>query len=443
MTTPVSMTDLLNLYKPGQLSDLASMIRFPLSSIKSARFSTAVQADVRYLGTRIADVRTKAVVAGVINTAGPNAAKINSTLAKYATIPTILSGYIQPTVITNESEFARDNIIFGPIIAYLAAAVDDFCIDIIYLIIQDNITSTDATKINNIKNLVVSFVAFVSDLPVRINIPTNLLDPNFIEIASRITDVFSRKLGVTITPPNSIGYQDFLVLCCKWPWPNTEVTSRPLLTASLINELASSVKLPLVAIANAKAFDTYNTPKNITLLKSIPSLLQALSVASAEPFAIRYIENHSASIFPVPAATNTLFTNLTKDNFTASLSQTSTGIMNYIIQTIVSSIFYAKAQKQVSDVINVKFSPAQAQMDTLAKVILMLKEHVKLINTIINIFQIKLADDPVSLRLANIFNNVTMKNKFSINTVPVASGGKRRSKKRRQRRRTTKNLRPK
>ena len=136
-------------------------------------------------------------------------------------------------------------------------------------------------------------------------------------------------------------------------------------------------------------------------------------------------------------------TNLTKDNFTASLSQTSTGIMNYIIQTIVSSIFYAKAQKQVSDVINVKFSPAQAQMDTLAKVILMLKEHVKLINTIINIFQIKLADDPVSLRLANIFNNVTMKNKFSINTVPVASGGKRRSKKRRQRRRTTKNLRPK
>ncbi len=402
-------------------------------AISASLFSSAARADIVSLGKAVTDVRAKALVAGVINASGPNASKINATLAKYATIPSILSGYQQPAVIADKAPLAKDNVLFGPIIEYLDKALDEFCNGVLFLIIKDNIDGTDAGKIDAIKNLILSFLTFINEVPTKIKIPSSLLDSNFGETSSRLSDVLSKKLGVTIVPPNGITYQELSPI------------------ADVLDKTAVAVRASLTAIVTAKAFDKHKSQNNITLIKTIPFLLEKLALLSDDPFALKYLPKFSADVHPIPEPTNSLFTNLTLQNFSTSLSQPNTGIVNYFITSTLSKVSNGVKTQLVTMGSRVHGRAFQTfeQIHLLsAKLVLTIRAYVTILNTIINTFKIRLQDNPAGLTAATAFNAISTKSGFVINLVPMVSGGKRkrRSRKPRQRGRRSrcvKNLTPK
>lgn len=432
MSTPLSITDLYNLYKPGQLSDLVSMLRTSLMALTSATFSAATQGDIVSLGPSITAVRTNSLVAGVINTAGPNAPKINTALAKYAVIPTFLSGYKQPTLITDQVELAKNNRIFGPIITYLDTCLDEFCNTVVFFIIKDNMNTTNATTIDGIKKVIVSFLAFINNVPTKIKIPETMLHPNFGETSSRLADILSRKLGVSVVQPNSITWKEI----------------SPLADAS-INHAAKAIRTFLSAIVTAKTIDKYNSPKNVLLIKSIPSLIEEVATLSDDPLSLNYLPKFSTMVVPIPEDTRSLFTSLTTKNYSTNVSQLPAGIMNYLITSTLGTlstrlVTYLAALE--GRVIFRGFSSFDLVDLVTANCIATFKPYIKILNTIINIFQIKLKDDPVIIIKVRFFNNISKKNKFMLNEMPTASGGKRtgRSKTRRRTlKRRGKNLTPK
>ena len=435
----LTMNDLFNLYKPGQLSDLMSMLQKSLAQLTSAVFSTATQADVRSLGTDIATLQKNALAPGVIEPKGPNAALITTTLAKYKVIPTSISGYAQQPVVTDTTQLAKDNAVFGPIVTYLDMTLTDFCNNVIYAAIQDNLTVTDAAKINAIKSLILSYVTFLNNVPTKLLFPGTILNPNFGEIASRLSKVLTAKMGVVIIPPGSMTYQNINVIC-SGAGANPDTTQRKT-SGTVIVEVAVSVRLSLTAIASANAFDKYNTPKNIALLKQIPELLQKLVSLSTDPVCVQYLTNFSATVIPIAEPTNSLFGSLTSSNFSATLSQKTTGIMNYIITQLLSqlpnslSIFMGWLGTRIT---GRSFATMDQIYQLTAKVVLVLKAYVDILNLIINVFQVSIQNDAPAVRIVNTFNNLTQKNGFKVNLVPAAQGGKRyrhkRSRKHRRRR---------
>jgi hypothetical protein len=147
---PLTMKDLFDLYKPGQIGDLASMLNRAFTQLTSATFSRVPQGQVQSLGRDITTIRANALVGGLIDPKGPNAASINSALATYAQIPATISGYTQPPVITDTTELANDNKLFRPVILYLSTALTDLCNTVIYNIIEDKITIKIIFKSNTL-----------------------------------------------------------------------------------------------------------------------------------------------------------------------------------------------------------------------------------------------------------------------------------------------------
>ena len=409
------------------------MLRTSLMGVSSATFSVATQANIVSLGPSSLAVRTNSLVAGIINTGGPNAPKINTALAKYATIPTFLSGYKQPTVITDQGELAKNNLIFGPIIAYLDICLDDFCNTVIFFIIKDNMNTTNATTIDGIKNVIVSFLTFINNVPAKIQMPPSMLHPNFGETSSRLTDILSTKMGVTVVQPNSITWKEI----------------SPLADAS-INHVAKAIRTFLSAIVTAKKIDKYNTPNNVLLIKSIPSLIEEVARLSDDPLSLKYLPKFSTTVYPIPEPTLSLFTSLTTKNYSTNVSQVPEGIMNYLITSTLGTLSSGLVRYLAAleaKVIFRGFSSFDLVDLVAANCIATFKPYIKILNTIINIFQIKLKDDPVIILRVRFFNDISKKNKFMLNEIPAVSGGKRtgRSKSRRRRtlKRRGKNLTPK
>lgn len=449
--TAPTMTDLLHLYKPGQLSDLTYMLRNSLSKLTSAAMATAAQGDVRGLAGEITTIRTNALVAGVINTTGPNVNKIKDTLAIYATVSGSLSGYVAPTAAapfptTGVDELAKDNVKYAPVITYLDTALDNLCMNVIYLIIKDNITSTNATQIAAIKTLLLSFLTLINDTSTRLKISGNIMDPNFAETAERLSTVLAKKIGAVITAPGSMTYLD--VDNVIKPLPASTDTTLRATPGNLFLEVSKSVSLSLTKILTAKSFDKYNTPKNITLIQSLPNLLKVLGKQAADPFTLRWLPDISGYIFPIPEPTKSLINNLNKSNFSTSLSQTPTvGILNYLI-TPVFTTMTGKINEYIGTIYPRRAGRAFVSMDEVyqvaANVVQLLKQYVEIMNIIINVFQIRIIDDIAVRRHLDALNNIITMSKFKINGAPVAYGGKRkkRSMRHRKRVRTTRRKRP-
>jgi len=440
MTTPeLKMTDLLDLYKPGQLSDLALMMGQSLARITSVAFCKATQGDVRSLGTDITSLRTNTIAPGVINTAGPNAALITSTAAKYAQIPTSVSAYVPPPTPTDSQELAAEHPVLGTIIEYLSIALTDFCSTVIYNVIEDNIALTDPAKINLIRRLVLSYVTFLNNIPTKLMFSGSILDPNFPEVSSRLSSILSAKMGVIIIPPGSITHGNIGVLCGGVPAsPDTSLRKTQ---GTIVQEVAVSIRLSLAAIVTAKTFDKYNTPANIAALKEIPELLKKVATLSTDPMCVQYLTNFSTTLIPIAEPTNSLFTNLNSANFTASLSQQTTGIMNYLVTQVLTQLpswlgtFMAWLGTRM---IGRSFQTMDQIYQLTGKIALVVKAYTDVLNKITSIFKISIQNDPAGLRIANIFNDITVKNGFKLNLVPDAQGGKRykhkRSRKHRRRR---------
>ena len=422
------------------MAELASMLDRSLLKLKSVNFSIATQAEVRSIGFEIMTLRSNAISAGLINPAGPKAPIINSTLAKYAEIPTSISGYIQPPLPTDTNQLAKDNELFGPIITYVGMALTDFCNNVIYNIIEDNIKFTDKVKIDGIRRLLLTYINFLNNVPSKFLFPGSILDPNFREISLRLSNVLSQRLGVMILPPGSMTWPNLGGLCgAIGSSPDPAVRRTP---SGVMIEIAHAIRLPVLAIIAAKDFNKYNNEANINALKSIPDLLQNFVTLSRDPVCAAYLTNFSTSIIPIPEVTRTLFVNLNASNFSASLSQLNTGIMNYLSVLVLAQIphwlctFISWIGIRI---VGRSFSNPDQLNQLVAKTVLVLKGYFDILNVIINIFQVSIQNDPAGLRIAEHINNVTTKNGFKVNLVPVVRGGKmykrKRSRKQAQRRR--------
>jgi hypothetical protein len=445
MTAPaVKMEDMLDFYKPEQLSDLVSMLTRSFSQLTTDAFSKATQADVRSFGSDIKTLRANTVAAGVINTAGPNAAVINSTVAKYAEIPPIISAYVPPPAPANKGELAKDNTALAPVISYLSTALSDFCNIILYNIIRDNAGLTDETKKNAIKKLVLSYVdnnSFLSNITRKIPFPGSILDPNFAEISSRLSSILSDKMGVTIVPPGSISYLNIGTICgAAGSHPDTTLRRTH---GTIIQEIAVSVRLSLDAIVKANNFTKYNTPANIASLRQIPEMLEKLVKLSIDPMCVQYLTNFSSSVIPIAEPTRGFFANLNSSTFSASLSQKPAGIMNYLITQVLTQLpsWMATFMAWLNGRLHQRGFQTMDQVHRLtAKVVLVVKAYVDILNTIIAVFEVSIQNDPAGLRVANMFNEITLKSGFKLDLVPAAKGGKRykhkRSRKYRRRRTT-------
>jgi hypothetical protein len=440
MTTPeLKMTDLRDLYKPGQLSDLALMMGNSLRRITTLAFSRLRQDDVRSLGNDIATLRTNTIAPGVINATGPNAALITSTVAKYAQIPTALSAFVTPPAPTDSQELAADNPVLGSVLEALSTALTDFCSTVIYNVIEDNIAVTDPARINLIRRLVLSYVDFLNNIPTRLMFSGSIMDPNFAEVSSRLSSILSTKMGVAITPPGSITPANIGVLCGgAGASPDASLRKTQ---GTVIGEVAVSIRLSLAAIVTAKTFDKYNTPANIAALKEIPEMLKNVATLSTDPMCVQYLTNFSTSLIPIAEPTNSLFTNLNSANFTASLSQPTTGIANYLITIVLGHLphWLGTFMGWLGTRMIGRSFQTMAQIHQLtAKIVLVVKAYVFVLNRIISIFQISIQNDAAGLRVALMLNDITEKNGFSVNLFPTAQGGKRnkhkRSRKHRRRR---------
>jgi hypothetical protein len=203
---------------------------------------------------------------------------------------------------------------------------------------------------------------------------------------------------------------------------------------------------------STKTIDKYKNAKNIALIKSIPSLIESIAKLSDDPFALNYLPKFSTTIVPIPEATLSLFKGLTLDNYSTNLSQMPAGIMNYLITSTLNTLsggMFRYLTTLQGKVIHRAFQTFDQVNLVAAKCVVVLKVYIRLLNIIINIFQIRLADNPENLKYTKPFNDISKKNGFMVNEIPTASGGKRkrRSTKSGRRRRTlkrgSKNLTPK
>lgn len=438
--TSLTMDDLLNLYQPGQLGDLTTLIQSCLPKLTSAIFSTIPQNEIRSLGSEIMTMRTNTLAQSVINTSGAKSSDIRRLVEKYNTIPPNISGYVQPPVSTNTEQLAKDNPLFGPIIMYVDTALGDFGNTILFDVIQDNIATKLATRIEAIVRLLRSYLAFLSSVPSRLSFPGSILDANFSEISSRLSANLSKTLGTVFVPPGSVTFQNIGFLC-GGAGTHPDATLRKT-SGTVLMEVAVSIRLSLAAIVTANRVGQFNTPANIASLRTIPTLLQNFVTASIDPFCLRYLPNMSGTIVPIAQATQTLFSTLNSSNFSAHLSQANTGIMNYIITQLLNHIPHSLSIYMGwlgTRMIGRSFQSMDQIFELTAKIVVVLKEYTNILNVIINVFRVRIQDDPAGLRVALNFNNITLKNGFSVLLTPVIRGGKlykhKRSRKHRRRRR--------
>lgn len=438
MTAPANqftINDLLNLYKPGQLPDLVSILVEGMASLPASRMNTAPATNITALVNDIKTIVTNALKPGVINTTGPNVAEIRRILAKYATpmIPVYMTNYTVPTPPTADSVpplLAKNNPVFGPVIEYLTTTVNDMLMFVILPIIKDNAGLTDTTKITAIRTLILSFIAFVNNIPDKLKLPGTLLDPNFGEIGIKLSNAITSTLGVVVQPPGSITYQDISSLGTTFPAStNPAIRKTP---SSMFIESFNSVKLSLTAIVTSNSVNRYNTPKNIALIKSIPESLKNLASVSSDEFLLKYLVDMSTLIFPVPEPTNSLFTNLNSGNFTASLSQATTGIIPFFCNRVLTDIpnnMMPKLFGWLSARITGRSFQTMDQIYLLVvKVVNVIKGHMAIVNTLINIFQVNISNDVAVQRHVEGLNDILLKSGFQINTKPSASGGRRKKR---------------
>jgi hypothetical protein len=246
-------------------------------------------------------------------------------------------------------------------------------------------------------------------------------------------------MGVVIIPPGSITPANIGVLCGgAGTSPDTSLRKTQ---GTVVGEVAVSIRLSLAAIVTAKTFDKYNTPANIAALKEIPELLKKVATLSTDPMCVQYLTNFSTNLIPIAEPTNSLFTRLTSANFTASLSQQTTGIANYLITQVLTQLPHWLGTFMGwlgTRMIGRSFQTMDQIHQLTAKIVLVVKAYVDVLNKITTIFKISIQNDPAGLRVALMFNDIAVKNGFKVNLIPDAQGGKRykhkRSRKHRRRR---------
>jgi len=443
------MNDLLNLFRPGLLSDLTGMLRQSILKVPTWRLSTATLAEVKWPSGLFNGIRNQIMSPVIINAAGPNVGLINSTLAKYAAIPPAISDFVQvatpiPMPLTGPVELAKDNELYAPIMANVDSGLTDIT-NVFFNIIQDNISTTSTTIPINIKNVLMSYINSIDNIIAVLKIPGSLYDTNIPEVANRVAMALTPIVGISAWgtkpfPPARMPNGDLFIMSSSLP-AVTDVIPAPRATPGLIlAECINSISISLRAITAANSYTSYNTPKTITLLQSIPALIESFYPIVSDPtFRVYYTFQNVpiANLLPInfpevfPDPLKTVFSSLNESNFATSMAG-PTGIIQFLITYFTNIPYPLLLAVQRLAVLGVSrsFQSADQAYRLGSQLTNVIKVFIKGLNIITAAFNIRLKDDTAVVRFVTLVNDCTLKSGFSLNLVPITTGGKRKKRSR-------------
>ena len=211
----------------------------------------------------------------------------------------------------------------------------------------------------------------------------------------------------------------------------------------IVTEMGKSINNSINAIINGNTVGTYNSAKNIALIKTIPGIIDTMvSYITSQMSYLNTIgtgsftQSQLAPIYPLSDATKKMFTTLTPENFVANMTTSGTGILRILIMNYTSNFSLNVIKKTINK------SPTSGQSVTLASSVgtKLFKLHFSILNTLIKVFNINLTADPPIQPLLAIVTKTFGDYPDNLITNPPKAGGRRRriTRKRKQKSRRQK-----
>jgi hypothetical protein len=444
MSVPLRINDFINLLQPGQITDTGISLQKALSNIRITAMQTVPVVEITEFAVsgktgNIPNIITNAMVstlaAPVGTTTNNFTVDIKKITDKYKTIPTFISAYTVPTGLppVNVSgpavtTLATTNSRFKEIITYLNECINDFGIRLMFCVIKQNSSKTDTGTINALKTFVVSYINFVNKLLRIFRIDPNTVDPKFNLILGKM-DTITSKMEITVPSPSTINIKDLNAIFVSGPASTPPQRTTP---DTIIMEIGKSVNLSINAIDASKKIGLYNNESAITILKTIPAIIETLLGKNGVFTANRdfllslvgsFAKDETAKIYPLSNATNAFFNTLSPSNFEKNLTTAGTGILKVLIPNYTSNF------SQISQKIVNKGQGASNVVLISSISTRIVKAQVGILNALIRAFKINLsADVPIQPHL-KIFTSVISKSDFKLITDPSQAGGRRNKRK--------------
>jgi len=424
----ITINDFNSLFQPGQLPDLGLIIDKALSNVSLETLATIPDASIKAIGPNITDIKNAAIAPALVVAGSPYLADIKKYTDIYATIPTFISGFVKPAITLPAAAsgatgtLAINNAVYGPILTYLKTTIHDFDSIIMFKLVQQNADTTDPAKLTALTTLIQKYITYTNNLITTFKLDNGNLNTKYYQIVGSIEKTTS-KIDITLPSSKSIDITAYVALVEPYIYPAGSPAPPRATPDPVITETAKSINTSMNNIITLNKADSFNNPKVIKSLKTIPAIisnlgkyildtvnLPILSGVGAKDF----IVGNLAPIFPIPAATKTLFDSLTKDTFKANLIKPTTGIIQFLTLNYTSN-FVQNIKKMVD---RTKNSTGQIKLIASSSVTKMLSSYFILLNTLINIFNIKLADDLAIAPHIDIINNLTSMPNLKILTSP-------------------------
>jgi len=230
---------------------------------------------------------------------------------------------------------------------------------------------------------------------------------------------------------------DFPATLAAWGVAN-RTTPDPMIT-----EIGKSINASIAAIIRNNTLPSINNPKVIAAIKYIPTTIKNLityiksnSVFYKKIGVNDFINSQLAPFYPIPPATQDLFDKLTKDNFVASLTTAPGAILPYLTSNFTANFSLNVLKKPIN-----KTPTSGGQKDIGSSIgTKTFQLYFEFLNSLINIFNIKLLDDKILVNHINKINSTFANAGFGLVTTPQMAGGRpriARSRNRKNRRKGT------
>jgi len=442
--TTLTIDDFNTLFKPGQLPDLGYIVDAALSKTTTATVLNVDDATIKGIGGSITAIRTAAISPALAVSGSPYLNDIKQVTDRYATIPTYISAFVKPTAPLDGTSLAINVMPYTSIITYVKKTIHDFDSIMLFELVQQNASKTDAATMTALTTLIQSYITYLNNMITTFKLDNGALDKKYYRILAELEKTLT-KMNMIVPSAKTIDIAKFVPLVEPYVAP---AGSPPPVRATpdpVIVEILKSISNSINAFVAANKIDTINNPKTIRAINQLPVLISSIANHFSDVGNVKllttigvkdFIAGNLAPIFPIPPTTLDLFDKaLTKVNFKANLTKPTVGIIPFITTNYMGNF----ALNNIKKVVNKSSSSSgQTKLSASSFVSKLFEKYIAFLNNLINIFGITITDDAAIKPHLDILGTslANMEYKLLLAPQPLVGGMKRRSTRRKRARRS-------